>query len=130
MTTEREKFISELRAGWIVDDDEDGELPRLDRLCWQAADMLDADSDLRTQLAQRTVERDMAIKMAADGAQGEPVITLPRELDEDLYYIVGSAMGAESPEQCGRAAELWEKLVRRSDSDAKFKAMLAKGGAM
>ncbi len=47
-------------------------------------------------------------------------IVLPRELDEDLYYMVGGALGAESPEQCGRADPLWEKLVKRSDSDRKF----------
>ncbi len=46
-------------------------------------------------------------------------ISLPREMDEDLYYIVGGAMGAESPEQCGRADSLWKKLVSRADYDNK-----------
>lgn len=32
--------------------------------CIQAADMLEADADLRTQLARRAVERNMAISMA------------------------------------------------------------------
>lgn len=45
-------------------------------------------------------------------------ITLPREMDEDLWYIVGKALGAESPEQCSRAAPLWNKLVARADRDA------------
>jgi hypothetical protein len=45
-------------------------------------------------------------------------ITLPREMDEDLYYTVGSALGAQSPDQCGRADSLWKKLVARADSDA------------
>ena len=35
----------------------------------QAADMLEADADLRTQLARRTVERDMVIRMAAEGSE-------------------------------------------------------------
>lgn len=47
------------------------------------------------------------------------LITLPREMDEDLWYIVGGALGAESPEQCSRASPLWKKLVDRADRDAK-----------
>ena len=48
----------------------------------------------------------------------EQAIALPREMDEDLYYIVGGAMGAQSPEQCERATVLWDKLVARADRDA------------
>jgi len=48
----------------------------------------------------------------------KPTITLPREMDEDFYYMIGSAMGAESPAQCGRADQLWKKIVARADEDA------------
>lgn len=54
-------------------------------------------------------------------AAAEPkdaMISLPRAIDEDLYYIVGGAMGAQSPEQCDRADGLWDKLVARADRDA------------
>ena len=47
----------------------------------------------------------------------EMYIILPREMDEDLWYLVGGALGAESPEQCARAAQLWNKLVKRADAD-------------
>lgn len=56
--------------------------------------------------------------------QSEQTITLPREMDEDLWYIVGGALGAQSPEQCNRAEPLWDKLVQRADSDAKRKAQI------
>lgn len=46
-----------------------------------------------------------------------PTISLPRDMDEDLYYTVGSAMGAQSPDQCERADGLWCKLVARADRD-------------
>ena len=49
-------------------------------------------------------------------------IKLPREMDEDLWYIVGHALGAASPEQCERAAPLWKKLVARADRDAEREA--------
>lgn len=49
----------------------------------------------------------------------EGAIVLPRKMDEDLYYIVGRALGAQSPEQCARADGLWDKLVSRADRDAK-----------
>jgi len=51
-------------------------------------------------------------------------ITLPREMDEHLYYIVGGAMGAESPDQCRRADRLWKQLVAYSDPAAPAKASM------
>ena len=53
-------------------------------------------------------------------------ITLPREMDEDLWYLVGGALGAESPEQCARAAPFWKRLVTRADNDKAFKAKYKK----
>lgn len=47
----------------------------------------------------------------------EMYIILPRVMDEDLWYRVGSALGAQSPEQCGRAQPLWDVLVKRADAD-------------
>ena len=61
---ERAELIAKLRTGWTVM--EESEFERLDDLCREAADMLEADADLRTQLARRTVERDMAISMIGD----------------------------------------------------------------
>lgn len=49
---------------------------------------------------------------------GDEFIVLPRKMDEDLYYLVGGALGAQSPEQCGRADPFWAKLVSRADAEA------------
>ena len=64
MVGERAELIAKLRTGWTVM--EESEFERLDDLCRKAADVLEADADLRTQLARRTVERDMAISMIGD----------------------------------------------------------------
>lgn len=53
--------------------------------------------------------------------QSEQTITLPRVMDEDFWYLVGGALGAQSPEQCDRAEPLWNKLVQRADYDANRK---------
>jgi len=45
-------------------------------------------------------------------------------MDEHLYYIVGGAMGAESPDQCRRADRLWKQLVAYSDPAAPAKASM------
>lgn len=65
-------------------------------------------------------ERFHALALQALGI--EDAIVLPRKMDEDLYYVVGGAMGAQSPEQCARADVLWDKLVARSDRDSKPRA--------
>ena len=59
---ERAELIARLAKQWAELDPADPY--RAD--VGQAADMLEADADLRTQLARRTVERDMAISMIGD----------------------------------------------------------------
>ena len=49
----------------------------------RAADMLEADADLRTQLARRTVERNMAISMLeADAQQAKRVPMSEKQIDK------------------------------------------------
>ena len=77
-------------------------------------------SDLHPEFSAETV-RNFRPLFARPVTEPKPedVITLPREMDEDLYYIVGGVMGAQSPEQCGRADSFWDKLVARADRDAR-----------
>lgn len=40
------------------------------------------------------------------------VLLLPDELSEDMYYRLGSKLGAQSPEQCGRVDPFWDELKK------------------
>lgn len=62
-TVERAELIAQLLALGIPD------WATARYLMQKAAEMLQADADLRTQLARRTVERDMVIRMASEGSE-------------------------------------------------------------
>ena len=59
----------------------------------------------------------LAAVAALTGKKAKTTITLPREMDDDLHYIVGRAMGvAAGP--CKEAYLLWQHLVDRANADA------------
>jgi hypothetical protein len=75
--TSREALIQKLRWAGAVGGNE---------TCTQAADMLDADAALRTQLARRTVERGMAISMC-EGVEVQQVAVPAKLIDALLHQI-------------------------------------------
>ena len=97
-SSERAELIEKLRWAGSVGGNQ---------TCIQAADMLEADADLRTQLARRTVERDMAISMAismleADAQQAKRV-PMTGEAHKTLLDMAANiekfSDGTESDEQ-------------------------------
>lgn len=78
MVGERAELIERQRSV-----QENGITAEMRELAKATADMLEADADLRTQLARRTVERDMAISMAA-GVEAQQVAAPVPMTDEQI----------------------------------------------
>ena len=77
-----------------------------------------AQADLLRGMRKEVVTALHCVEVEVESYVPRNKIVLPREMDEDLWYIVGGSMGAASPEQCERAKPLWAKLVERADRDA------------
>jgi len=89
---ERAELIEKLRTLRMYAQSPHG----IKKLLTRAADMLEADASLRTQLARRTFERDMVIGMAV-GTDAQQAKRVPMTEPEDLYALALKADNLGQP---------------------------------